>query len=188
MKFYRFQGRETLDSHSYCEFLVDIWFELGGSDKEANWDELDEEIQSELLEELDEKWGMVADIWLDYYKKSLNPLLPRVEDSPLETIIYLVDSCIDLNDLVELQLKFPLPGVFAIEEDSQSLEHLFRCSKSWNLGLHNNFLLILESDDWMDLEDYGCLLFDAKCLNVVPVPEEFHKPPYTEEDLSLITN
>ena len=58
MKFYRFQGRETLDKQSYCEFLVDIWFELGGNNKESNWDELNKEIQSELLEELDEKWGM----------------------------------------------------------------------------------------------------------------------------------
>lgn len=176
--FYRFQGRETLDTHSYCEFLADIWFELGGHNKEVSWHDLKDDVKEELLDDLSYKWDIIADIWLEEHQRELEPLLPQIKDDALETVIGLVDTYTDLSDLVDLQFKFPLPGVFAIEENGQSLDYLFSRSKRSDMGLHNNYLLTLESDDWIDLEDYGCLVFDAKCLTVKPVPEEFHKPAY----------
>ena len=176
--FYRFQGRETLDTHSYCEFLVDIWFELGGANKECSWGNLDEEIQLDLLEELNDKWDIIADIWVETYQHQF-PLLINLSDlEPMEALIQLVDTYSDLGEVVELQHKFPLPGVFGIQVAGQNKQELFEISKRQELGLHNNYLLTLESEDWIDLKEYGFLLFDARRISVESVPNDYHKPSF----------
>lgn len=162
IRVYRFQGTKEIETNSYFEDVMDIWY------------------QKEMyLEDLDETESIPSEVLDEWFKEKRFSLSFRTSIDA-RTLFDKIIACQTEDEAWQLAQTYKMDGVFAIDADKwdeeYSIEELIQTSVHPQLGLKNQYLIEANEELVEDFgEEYGLLVHIQEILHIYETPKEFIK-------------
>lgn len=156
MKVYRFQGTEKIETNSYFEDIMNIWFLVDGYKENYKEEEL-------------------SFVMRDIFNDNIETLSLR-ENISAEKLFNKIICCKSENEAWNLGQKYKVSGVFAINSEKIGIDDAFDLSTNPQLGLKNDYLIEAEATLIKDFgKEYGLLVNIDKIININKTPDYFVK-------------
>lgn len=156
MRVFRFQGTKDIETNSYFEDLMDIWYTVESYKETFDTDVLPEVFISELIDE---------------HKNTLS-----LRDEDIDFVVSKIIDCKSEEEAWEIAQKYKLCGVFAINAEGLLIEEVMNLSVYPQMGLSNKYLIEANAELIEDLgKEYGLLVNITDIANIYETPTSLVK-------------